>query len=581
MGFKRLARRRRATAEIVPDAFQAEPVASTGQKAEEVTAAMVAGEPRGEASPVAAAAESRVLREPIMMESEESEEEDPVETELVVDEASATDDEVPDEVENEDEDVDLKDEGDSSGSESDDAENDEMDPSLFTSHLASEEAKNKESQIFVGGLPKDCVEEDIRKVFSEFGKIESVKIVNNPLTNRIKGFAFVRYADARDAMKALANLNEGTKVKGKKAHVAASQHNNTLYLGNICKTWTKDQARHQRTFSLNFNVRRTIKGLGIEEFEMSLPDDPDSGGRNKGFAFVQFALHCDAMAAFHRLRKPDAIFGTNRSAKVSFAQTPLMPSEDLLMKVKTVYLEHIPLSWDEEKIEECCKEYGVIKKIALFHKLLRSKKKDISFVEFCLRDNALACVQGINEAKIGDGKVKVVASLARPVCKGRLAKQGTKGGYKVNTFTSITRTCPPDQMKAHENEVIAMEHEPCKLSNGNKRKHVSQGLTEIQKASQQYKGQRQPRGSKRTYLSERPAKKERKICAEDVLIKSSERGRVGDFGGPRGGHAGQLPIADMIHPTGSEHASPTALRAPYAGYASYTVFQRSERRPSL
>ncbi|KAL6649588.1 hypothetical protein ACP70R_013812 [Stipagrostis hirtigluma subsp. patula] len=66
-------------------------------------------------------------------------------------------------------------------------------------------------------------------------------------------------------------------------------------------------------------VQSTLKELGIDELEMSLPDDPDSGGRNKGFAFVQFASHSDAVEAFQRLRKPDAIFGMNRSAKVSFA----------------------------------------------------------------------------------------------------------------------------------------------------------------------------------------------------------------------------------------------------------------------
>lgn len=72
-------------------------------------------------------------------------------------------------------------------------------------------------------------------------------------------------------------------------------------------------------------------------------------------------------------------------------------------------MEHVPLSWDEQKIEECCKEYGAIKRIALVRKLKRSKKKDISFVEFHLRDDALACVEGINNARIGHREVKVIS----------------------------------------------------------------------------------------------------------------------------------------------------------------------------
>ncbi|TVU47732.1 hypothetical protein EJB05_07341 [Eragrostis curvula] len=202
MGFKRLVRRRRATAEIATaDAFQAEPMMSTEQESEEVTTA------------AAAMAVDCKMAEDLRVgetgtEAEESEEEDPVEEELVADEANAADEVIE---ADEDGGVDLTDEGEPGGSESDDAENDNVNLSLFTSDLASE-AKNKEIQLFIGGLPKDCVEEDIRKVFSKFGKIESVKIVKNPLTNRIKGFAFVRYANTGDAMRALANLNEGTEV---------------------------------------------------------------------------------------------------------------------------------------------------------------------------------------------------------------------------------------------------------------------------------------------------------------------------------------------------------------------------------
>ncbi|KAL6649589.1 hypothetical protein ACP70R_013813 [Stipagrostis hirtigluma subsp. patula] len=225
--------------------------------------------------------------------------------------------------------------------------------------------------------------------------------------------------------------------------------------------------------------------------------------------------------------------------------------------VKTVYLEHVPLSWDEETIEECCKEHGEIKKIVLFRKSKRSKKKDISFVEFCSRNSALACVEGINNGRIGDGGVKVVASLARPVCKGRLAKQGTRGGYKVGDGTTVQCTGKPKQEKAQEDEVIDMENAICKLPRGYNSKHESRGSTEVRKASQHYKGKRQARGSMHTCFNGRPAKKARKkrICAGDVPTKSSKRGHVSAFVSPSGAYAGQPPRARMIHPTGPQYAS--------------------------
>ncbi|KAL6867475.1 hypothetical protein ACP4OV_015499 [Aristida adscensionis] len=502
------------------------------------------------------------------MEAEKVDEEDPVETELVVDdEARDTEDEqganaahedneangYPGEVENGDGHVDhLNDEGDIGGGESDDVESAKLD-----------RRKNKEREIFIGGLPKDWVDEDIRKVFSEFGKIESIKIIKNPVTNSTKGFAFLCYGNTEDAMKALEKVSEETEVKGKKVRISASQDNSTLYLGNICKTWTKDQ------------VESMLNELGIDGLEMSLPDDPDSGGRNKGFAFIQFESHSDAIEAFQRLRKPDAIFGMNRSAKVSFAQTPLQPCEDLLMKVKTIYLEHVPLSWDEEKIEECCKEHIEIKKIVLVRKLKRSKKKDISFVEFYSRDSALACVEGINSGWIGDGEVKIFASLARPLCKGRLAKQGTKGGYKVNS--GMTTTSQPEK-NAQEDKVIVNKKALYKLSNGNNSKHVSRGSIEVREPSLHYKGKGQARGNRHTLVSGRPTKKARKNF--DVPIKSSRRDA----------HAGQSLIAHVIHPTGPQHASiyqdfsyacasksnaQTYDLEPHAGYIADTNHTRS------
>ena len=52
---------------------------------------------------------------------------------------------------------------------------------------------------------------------------------------------------------------------------------------------------------------------------------------NRGYAFLELATHNDAVKAFVRLRKPDAIFGYDRSVKVSWAE-PLL-DEDVLAKV--------------------------------------------------------------------------------------------------------------------------------------------------------------------------------------------------------------------------------------------------------
>lgn len=77
-----------------------------------------------------------------------------------------------------------------------------------------------------------------------------------------------------------------------------------------------------------------MKGYGVESIEeIYLPEDPKSEGKHRGFALLEFSSHSDAMAAFKQLKKPDAIFGCDRSAKVAFAQTSMHPSEESLSQV--------------------------------------------------------------------------------------------------------------------------------------------------------------------------------------------------------------------------------------------------------
>ncbi|XP_043704253.1 nuclear localization sequence-binding protein-like, partial [Telopea speciosissima] len=320
-------------------------------------------------------------------------------------------------------------ETDKSGSDGEDIEEEE-DPSAYMEAPLTDIKKEKEFEIFVGGLDKEAVEEDLIKIFGEFGEIQTARIAKHPTTQKSKGFAFIRYATVEQAKKVLVELKDGIEVRGKRVGISPSQDNDTLYMGNICKTWTKDQ------------VLETLKSFGIEQIEeIYLPDDPKIEGKSRGFALLEFSTHSDAMAAFQRLRKPDAVFGCDRSAKVAFAQSSIHPSEEALSQVKTVFIEGLTDSWDELKVKELCKQYGVIEKVQLSRNLVK-KRKDFGFVTFTSRESAVACVEGINNAQIGEGDVKVKANLAKPQNKGRLAKRGARGGFKVKEGVKTEETGP-------------------------------------------------------------------------------------------------------------------------------------------
>ena len=62
-------------------------------------------------------------------------------------------------------------------------------------------------KIYVGNLPFSTTEESLNQAFSEFGSVESAKIITDRDTGRSKGFAFVEMASDEEAKAAINELN--------------------------------------------------------------------------------------------------------------------------------------------------------------------------------------------------------------------------------------------------------------------------------------------------------------------------------------------------------------------------------------
>ncbi|WP_320170159.1 RNA-binding protein [Maridesulfovibrio sp.] len=60
--------------------------------------------------------------------------------------------------------------------------------------------------IYVGNLPWNSSEEDVRAAFEEFGEVISVKLINDRETGRPRGFGFVEMED-EGAVQAIENLD--------------------------------------------------------------------------------------------------------------------------------------------------------------------------------------------------------------------------------------------------------------------------------------------------------------------------------------------------------------------------------------
>jgi RNA recognition motif-containing protein len=72
--------------------------------------------------------------------------------------------------------------------------------------------------IFVGNLDCGTSEDELRQLFAAYGPVDRVSIVTDRYSGKPRGSAFVEMASARDADKAIAELN-GTQFHGRKLDV--------------------------------------------------------------------------------------------------------------------------------------------------------------------------------------------------------------------------------------------------------------------------------------------------------------------------------------------------------------------------
>ncbi|KAH9609063.1 hypothetical protein KSS87_021823 [Heliosperma pusillum] len=287
---------------------------------------------------------------------------------------------------------------------------------------AKERKIKKEHEIFVGGLDCEVVEEDLKLAFEKVGEVVEVRLLKDSCTNKNRGCGFVRFATKDQAKKALSEMKNPV-ISGKRCGTAASEDNDTLFVGNICNTWTKEA------------INKKLKEYNLEGVEnITLVQDPRHEGLSRGFCFIQFACHDDAMFAFKRLQKPDVVFGhAERTAKVAFSEPLQEPDPEIMAKVKSVFIDGLPPYWDEDRVRKHFQGYGEIERVTLARNMPAAKRKDFGFVDFMTHEAAIACIEDVNRKDLVDGnsKIKVRARLSNPLPKMQAVKGGMRGGFRI------------------------------------------------------------------------------------------------------------------------------------------------------
>ncbi|XP_010522898.1 PREDICTED: heterogeneous nuclear ribonucleoprotein Q [Tarenaya hassleriana] len=253
------------------------------------------------------------------------------------------------------------------------------------------------SEIFIGGLPKDVGEEDLRDLCEPIGEIFEVRLIRDRDSGESKGYAFVAFKTKETAQKAIDELH-GKELKGRTIRCSVSETKNRLFIGNIPKSWTDDE------------FRKIIESVGPGVENIELIKDPTNPSRNRGFAFVLY--YNNACADYSRQKMIDANFKLEgNTPTVTWADPKASPEHSAAAaQVKALYVKNIPENTSTEQLKELFQKHGEVTKIVMPPG--KGGKRDFGFVHYAERPSALKAVRDTEKYEINGQVLEVV--LAKP-----------------------------------------------------------------------------------------------------------------------------------------------------------------------
>ena len=125
-----------------------------------------------------------------------------------------------------------------------------------------------DSTVYVGNLNYKRDQEGLKKLFSKYGKVQSIKLVMEPGEERSKGIAFVKMRNPEQAQSAIKGLN-GALVDGrtlKASFALTSEAPQGLPKNAASSSQPSEETSHQTKEEIKAKKRKVKKGLG-ELFE--------------------------------------------------------------------------------------------------------------------------------------------------------------------------------------------------------------------------------------------------------------------------------------------------------------------------
>lgn len=294
-----------------------------------------------------------------------------------------------------------------------------------TSVALSVQQSGASRNVYLGNLPEEMSEDELREELGKFGPIDTVKVVKE------KAIGFVHFLSISNAMKAVSQLPQEAKWQAPKrvfygkdrcAYVSKTQQQNAAqFLGiapgyaHILNSADRDLITNalaqqsvaaaavattaggvnnlgNRTIYLgNIHPETTIEEIcnvvrgGLLHHIRYIPD--------KHICFVTF-IDPTSAASFYALSNLQGLMIHNRRLKIGWGKHsgPLPPAIALAVSggaSRNVYVGNLDESWPEERLRQDFSEYGEIELVNTL------REKSCAFVNFTNIANAIKAIEGM------------------------------------------------------------------------------------------------------------------------------------------------------------------------------------------